>query len=596
MSHPHAQRLADLRAELARRGLAGFVVPLTDEHGSEYVADYAQRLMWISGFKGSAGSAIILADKAAVFVDGRYVIQVRDQVDGALFERVHLDGSSAFDWLAPRLKAGDRIGYDPRLHTPGWVEEARQLLSRKRAELVALSDNPIDSVWSDQPAPPPYPLRPHETALAGESAAKKRARLAAVLAEKGADAAVLTALDSIAWLFNVRGNDVDHTPVALSYALLHQNGQADLYIDEGKLDDDVRVHLGNEVSIKPYDSFYGSLGELGAGGRAVLADPATANAAVFEALKAGGAEIIHAADPCALPKACKNAAEIGGSVAAHLRDGAAVTNFLHWLDEEAPKGGLTEIGCVEKLLSFRQTIEGFRDTSFDTISGAGPNGAICHYRVSPESSRPLKAGELYLVDSGGQYPDGTTDITRTVPIGTVGDEERDRFTRVLKGHIALACARFPKGTTGAQLDAIARKPLWDAGLDYDHGTGHGVGSYLAVHEGPQRISKAPNAIALQPGMILSNEPGYYKDGGYGIRIENLVHVVADENEAERPFLRFETLTLAPIDRRLVKIDLLDADERAWLDGYHARVHQALAPLVDAGTRPWLAAMTAPLGA
>ncbi|GEQ99383.1 Xaa-Pro aminopeptidase [Iodidimonas gelatinilytica] len=594
MSKPHAERLSALRAELSRQALDGFVVPLTDEHNSEYVADYAQRLAWLTGFEGSAGSAIVLAEKAAMFVDGRYVIQVRDQVDSALFAHVHLTETDPLDWLWGEVKKGDRIGYDPRLHTPGWVAQAQSRLQRKGAELVAVDQNPIDAVWPDQPAPPPFPLKPHDAALAGATSADKRARIGGDIAENGAEAAVLTALDSIAWLFNIRGNDVAHTPVALAYAVLHKDGRADLFVAPEKMTDAVREHLGNEVSIAPYDGFYDALADLGAGGKAVLADPATANAAVFEALKKGGADIVRAADPCALPKACKTEAEIKGSIAAHERDGAAVTEFLHWLDQEAHKGGLTEIGCVAKLESFRKKRDGFCDTSFDTISGAGSNGAICHYRVSEESSRPLTPGELYLVDSGGQYPDGTTDITRTVPVGTVGDEEKDRFTRVLKGHIALARARFPKGTTGAQLDAIARKPLWDVGLDYDHGTGHGVGSYLAVHEGPQRISKAPNAIALQPGMILSNEPGYYKDGGFGIRIENLVTVVADEDSHERPFLRFETLTLAPIDRRLVKTELLSEDEIGWLDRYHARVYDTLDSLVAEDTRDWLAQMTAPI--
>lgn len=564
---------------------------MVDEHNSEYVADYAQRLLWLTGFRGSQGLAIVLADKAAIFVDGRYVLQVKDQVDGALFERIHIADQTALDWLEASISKEDTIGYDPRLHTPGWVEKMTARLERKGAKSVALDDNPVDSVWHDQPDRPIAPIIAHDLAHAGVSSSEKRADIGAAIAKAGADTAVITALDSIAWLFNIRGRDVAHTPVALAYALLHRDGRGELFIAPEKLTDAVRLHLGNEVICRPYDIFYDALEDLGKSGKTVLADPDTNNAAVFSHLAENGAAIIHAADPCALPKARKNPVEIKGALAAHIRDGAAVTEFLHWVDRTAPHETVTELQCVNTLLAFRTHRDGFADTSFDTISGAGPHGAIVHYRVSPQTDRPLKKGELYLVDSGGQYPDGTTDITRTVPIGTVGDEERHHFTLVLKGHIALATLRFPKGTTGAQIDAIARKPLWDAGLDYDHGTGHGVGSFLAVHEGPQRISKAANSIALEPGMFLSNEPGYYKNGSYGIRIENLVRVVKDESAGERPFLRFETMTLVPIDRRLIVTAMLTTDERHWIDAYHTRVRKTLAPLVSDDSRPWLLDMT-----
>lgn len=594
MSTAHAARLSALRAELDARGLHGFVVPLVDEHNSEYVADYAQRLAWLTGFKGSQGSAIILSDRAAVFVDGRYVLQVKDQVNGTLFEHVHIADQSPLDWLASAVADGNKIGYDPKLHTPGWVKQAAAVLKRHGAELIATDDNPVDAVWTDQPIRPPYEITPHDVSYAGVASSEKRTETAAILQEKGADTAVITALDSIAWLFNIRGRDVAHTPVALSYALLHKDGTAELFIAPQKLTDIVRTHLGNEVICRPYDSFYDALDELGQKGRSVLVDPDSANAAIIARLQTAKATLIESADPCALPKARKNPTEIKGTIAAHLRDGAAVTEFLHWIDSTSSGETLTELQCVDKLLSFRKKRNGFTDTSFDTISGAGPNGAIVHYRVTKDTSRKLEQGQLYLVDSGGQYPDGTTDITRTVPIGTVKGEECERFTAVLKGHIALATLRFPKGTTGAQIDAIARKPLWDLGLDYDHGTGHGVGSFLAVHEGPQRISKAPNAIALEPGMILSNEPGYYKNGGYGIRIENLVYVTEDKDAKERPFLRFETITLAPIDRRLIVTDMLSDDERRWVDRYHARVKAELSPLLGHEAQNWLTHMTAPL--
>ncbi len=592
----HRQRLADLRAELKRRGLAGLIVPRADEHQGEYVAPRSERLAWLTGFAGSAGLAIVLDQAAAIFVDGRYTLQVTQQVDTALFTPRHVTEQPPDAWIAENLPKSGRLGYDPWLHTPDGLEPLRRAAVRAGGELVACDGNPLDAVWTDQPPPPVAPVLPHPLRYAGRSAEEKRAALGARLAEDGADAAVITQPDSIAWLLNIRGGDVPHTPLPLSFAILHAGGAVDLFIDRRKLVPGLDGHLGNAVAVQPPDQLGPALDALGRSGKRVQADPATAAAWIFDRLAAAGAGLVRASDPCALPKACKNPVEIDGARAAHRRDGAAVTRFLAWLADRAALGGLSEIEAADRLVAFRRENELFRDLSFDTISGAGPNGAIVHYRATPASNRPIEPGQLYLVDSGAQYLDGTTDITRTVAIGTPNSEMRDRFTRVLKGHVALGSARFPRGTTGSQLDTLARAALWQAGLDYDHGTGHGVGSYLGVHEGPQRISKLPNRVPLEPGMIVSNEPGYYKAGGYGIRIENLVTVVEVPVEgAERPPLGFETLTLAPIDRALVEPALLTPAEIAWLDGYHARVRQSLTPLLDPATAAWLAAATRPLG-
>jgi Xaa-Pro aminopeptidase len=589
-------RVAALRRELARHGVQGFVVPRADEHQGEYVPPRAQRLEWLTGFSGSAGFAIVLSEKAAVFVDGRYTLQVRSEVDTTLFEPRHVTEQPASEWIAATLKPGEKIGYDPWLHTVGEVERLRQAAERAGGALVPLEGNPLDAAWG--PAQPPAPLAPvlpHEARFAGESSEEKRARLAAGLAKDGVDAAVLTQPDSIAWLLNIRGGDVPHTPLPLSFALLDRNGTVELFADRRKLVPGLERHLGNAVSVSPPDAFGPALDRLGAAKKKVQADPASAAAWVFDRLQASGAKLHRAADPCALPKACKNPVELAGTRAAHRRDGAALTRFLAWLAAEAPKGGLSEIAASDRLEAIRAEGEHFRDLSFSTISGAGSNGAIVHYRASPQSEKRLEAGTLYLLDSGAQYLDGTTDVTRTIAIGTPTAEMKDRFTRVLKGHIAVATARFPKGTTGSQLDTLARAPLWQAGLDYDHGTGHGVGSYLGVHEGPHRISKMPNSQALLPGMIVSNEPGYYKTGAYGIRIENLVAVTpAELPGAEREMLGFETLTLAPIDSNAIEPALLTADEIAWLDAYHARVRETITPLVDRATAAWLAEATRPL--
>jgi Xaa-Pro aminopeptidase len=591
---PRSERLVRLRTELASRGLDGFIVPRADEHQGEYVPPRGQRLAWLTGFTGSAGLAIVLRDRAALFVDGRYTLQAAAQIDAGLFEVRHLVEEPPAQWLATALKKGEVLGYDPWLHTPHEVERFGGAAEKAGAELRAVYGNPLDRVWPGQPAAPIAPVVPHPEQFSGESAESKRARLGRALQQEQVAAVVLTMPESIAWLLNIRGGDVPHTPLPLSFAILRQDGSISLFIDRRKLVPGLERHLGNAVTVLPPEQLGPALDELAAEGGRVQADPATAASWVFDRLTEAGAKIHRAADPCLLPKACKNAAEIDGTRAAHHRDGAALTRFLAWLAREAPNGRLSEMAASDRLEAFRREGERFRDLSFPTISSAGSNGAIVHYRAMPETEKRLEPGTLYLLDSGAQYLDGTTDVTRTIAVGEPSAEMRDRFTRVLKGHIALALARFPRGTTGTQLDGFARRALWHEGLDYDHGTGHGVGSYLGVHEGPQRISKAPNTQPLLPGMIVSNEPGYYKTGAYGIRIENLVLVQPADGSAEREMLGFETLTLAPIDRNLIDLSLLDEDEIAWLDAYHMRVRDTLTPLVDRDTARWLAEATQPI--
>jgi Xaa-Pro aminopeptidase len=592
-----AERLKLLRKQLASEGLAGFIVPRADEHQGEYVPLCGQRLAWLTGFTGSAGTAVVLGERAAIFVDGRYTLQAGAQVDTAAYEIHHLIDEPPVTWLAGTAKQGDAIGYDPWLHTPQDVERLRAGVERAGATLRAVDKNPLDAVWDGRPAAPLAPVVPQPEDFAGESAADKRTRIAKTLADNGAAATVLTMPESIAWLLNIRGGDVPHTPLPLSFAAVKADGSVTLFIDRRKLTPGLERHLGNGVTVEAPDRLGAALDGLAKEGR-VQVDPASAASWVFDRLDAAGAQIHRAADPCMLPKSCKNAVELAGTREAHRRDGAAVTRFLAWLSREAPKGELREIAASDRLEAFRKEGKFFRDLSFPTISGAGSNGAIVHYRAGPETEKLLEPGTLYLLDSGAQYLDGTTDITRTIAIGSPSVEMRENFTRVLKGHIALASARFPKGTTGTQLDGFARRALWQVGLDYDHGTGHGVGAYLGVHEGPQRISKAPNAQPLLPGMIVSNEPGYYKTGAYGIRIENLIVVQpaeeAQRDDGSREMLCFETITLAPIDRNLVARDLLDRDEAAWFDAYHARVRATIGPLVDTETAAWLDRATAPI--
>src|SRR5258705_5237960 len=592
----YADRLAALREQLKANQLDGFVVPLTDEHMSEYVGSYAQRLAWLTGFQGSAGSAVVLPEEAAIFVDGRYTLQVRSQVSADQWSYQSVAETSTTDWLKEHAPEGARIGYDPLLHTRDWVTKAREALASRGAELVAVARNPIDEVWTDRPEASKAHLVVQPDQYAGKSAPEKRTEIADWLTQHHADAAVLSALDSIAWAFNIRGADVTHTPVALAYALVNSDGTADLFVAGEKIGPDVRQHLGNGVRLHERAAFEGALGDLK--GKTVVVDPERAVAAIFDALERAGAKILPLRDPTILPKALKNAVEVAGQKAAQERDGAVISRFLRWIDEEAPSGEVDELKASDHLESLRRENPELRDLSFDSISGAGPNGAIVHYKSSEKTNRKLEQGTLYLIDSGGQYVDGTTDITRTVPIGEPTDEMRDRFTRVLKGHIAIATAVFPKGTRGSQLDSFARRPLWEAGLDYAHGTGHGVGSFLAVHEGPQRISPVGSSQSggdepLAAGMIISNEPGYYKTGEYGIRIENLVLVVPREIEgAEKEMLGFETLTFAPIDRRLVDANMLDADELGWLNCYHAHVLAKIGPNLSGADLEWLQAACA----
>ncbi len=582
-----------LRAELAARGLNGFIIPHDDEYQNEYLPDFAERLMWASGFSGSAGAAVVMSDRAVIFTDGRYTLQVRSEVDDAFFTYEDLPVSTVERWLAENAKADDRIGYDPMLHTRTNVEKLTKAAEKAGFELIAVSTNPIDAAWTDQPDRPAAPVRPHPLRFAGKSSEEKRTEIAGALREAGLDAALITAPPSLAWVFNIRGGDVVRTPLALGRAILYADARADLFLDPEKTDDELKDHLGDAVELHPEAGLDEACERLGRDGARIGVDPALAPAYFAAALERSGADVVDFTDPCALPRACKNAAELAGTRAAHRRDGAALTKFLHWIATQAQGGDADEITAARKLEAFRREDPTLADLSFDAISGAGPNGAIVHYRVNTRTNAPLKPGSLFLIDSGGQYPDGTTDVTRTVPIGAPTQEMRDRFTRVLKGHIALATARFPEGARGAQLDALARQPLWDAGLDYDHGTGHGVGSFLGVHEGPQRIAKIGGDEPLKPGMIVSNEPGYYKSGAFGIRIENLVIVTPPEPVAggERQMMGFETITLAPICLDLVAPTLLSESERHWLNKYHARVRQLLTPLLPQPVGEWLARET-----
>ena len=588
-------RVAALRTELARRGLTGFIVPRSDRHQNEYVPASEERLAWLTGFTGSAGAAIVLRERAVLFVDGRYTLQVREQVDTSLFAIEHLVETPPDRWIETNLTSADRLGYDPWLHTVESAERLAKACAAAGATLVAVEPDLIDAIWSDRAAPPLGPITLHDLRFAGEAAEEKLARIRAELAKLRADALVVSDPHAVAWAFNIRGSDVAHTPLPLAFAVVPQAGRPALFVDGRKLSNDVRDRLETLADVREPADFVQALAALGQARKTVRLDQATAADALARLVTSHGGKVARGPCPIALMKAVKNQAEISGARAAHIRDGVAVTRFLAWFDREAARGTLTEIDAVAALESFRRDTGLLKDVSFPTISGAGPDGAIVHYRVTTRTNRGITAGELFLIDSGGQYQDGTTDITRTVAVGEPTAEMRERFTRVLKGHIAIARAIFPDGTTGAQLDSFARQSLWAAGLDFDHGTGHGVGSYLSVHEGPARISKL-GTTPLRRGMILSNEPGYYKAGAYGIRIENLVLVVeaAAVLGAEKPLNAFETLTLAPIDRRLVVADMLTPEETDWFDGYHARVAQMLAPLVDAETRAWLAAATRPL--
>ncbi len=591
------ENLPRLREELRRRGLDGFFVPHEDEYQNEYLPAATDRLAWVTGFTGSSGAALVLGDKAIVFTDGRYTIQVKEQADPALFDYAEISDHGVAKWIEEYAPQGAVIGYDPKLISPDAQAVIEKAAGLAGVTMKALDDNPIDAIWEDRPSMPDAAVSVQPLELAGEAHGDKRARLGKAIKKAGADAVVITFPPSVAWTLNIRGGDVAHAPLPLSQAILNADGTTELFIARDKLTDEVRSHLGNEVSVREE----GELGEAIAGlkGKKVLVDPASASAWHFATLEGAGAMVVRGEDPAALPRAVKNEAELKGARNAHVRDGVAVTRFLHWFTREAPKGELDEISTVVKLEEIRrENDENLKDLSFDSISGYGEHGALPHYRVNEASVLPIQKGSLYLVDSGGQYPDGTTDITRTLAVGEPTAEMKERYTQVLKGHIALSVIRFPEGTSGMALDALARAPLWMAGVDYDHGTGHGVGAYLGVHEGPQRIAKGSSPTPLKPGMIVSNEPGYYKAGEYGIRIENLQYVTEPEiiegGDAHRQMMGFETITLAPLDRNLIQPGLLSDAEREWVNAYHARVLYEIGPRLDEDVRNWLKDQCAPI--
>ncbi len=587
-------RLSAFREELARRNLTGFVVPRADQQQNEYVAPSEERLAWLTGFTGSAGLAVVLSREAALFVDGRYTLQAGKQVDAKAWRVEPLVDPPPESWLTKHLVAGDRVGFDPWLHTSAAAERLSTACAKAGAELVAVDSNPLDAVWTERPALPLAPVTVHGAQFSGEAETDKLKRIGLEIDRLGVDALVLSDSHAVAWTFNIRGGDVSHTPLPLSYALVPKTGRPTVFIDHRKLSNSTRDHLEQTADVAEPDALMPRLTELARSGASVALDSATAADALSRLISAAGGKPVRGNDPVSLLKAVKNITEIEGTRAAHRRDAVALARFLAWIDREAPTGALTEIDAVEALETFRRDTGALKDVSFPTISGTGPNGAIVHYRVTRKSNRRISPGDLLLIDSGAQYEDGTTDVTRTIAIGGPSAEMCDRFTRVLRGHIAIARAVFPDGTTGAQIDTLARQFLWQAGIDFEHGTGHGVGSYLSVHEGPARISKL-GTTPLRRGMILSNEPGYYKTDAFGIRIENLELVVgADVAGAEKPVNAFETLTLAPIDRRLIDLNMLTGDELSWLNAYHERVRHAVRPHVDEANKAWLEAATAPL--
>ncbi|MBR0776683.1 aminopeptidase P family protein [Bradyrhizobium diazoefficiens] len=591
-----AARLAALREEIARRKLTGFVIPRADQQQNEYVAPSEERLAWLTGFTGSAGLAVVLPQEAALFVDGRYTIQAAKQVDTKAWTVESLIDPPPESWVSARLKAGDRLGFDPWLHTFAAAELLSAACTKVGAELVAVDSNPVDAVWHDRPQPPLGAVTVHSLQYAGVAASEKLAQIRTEMQKLGTDALVLSDSHAVAWTFNVRGADVAHTPLPLSYAVVPKDGHPTVFIDHRKLSNLTRDHLEQAADVREPDAMAPTLMALAKSGASIALDSASAAEALSRLITGAGGKPVRGSDPVTLLKAVKNPTEIAGTKTAHRRDAVALARFLAFIDREAESGKLTEIDAVEALETFRRDTGALKDVSFPTISGTGPNGAIVHYRVTRKSNRRIAPGDLLLIDSGAQYEDGTTDVTRTMAVGEPTDEMRDRFTRVLRGHIAIARAVFPDGATGAQLDTLARQYLWAAGVDFEHGTGHGVGSYLSVHEGPARISKL-GTTPLKRGMILSNEPGYYKTDGFGIRIENLELVVAaDIKGAEKSMNAFETLTLAPIDRRLIDPAMLNRDELDWLNAYHARVRAEVRPALDEPTRAWLDQATAELKA
>ena len=592
MTAMFGDRLTKLRSELSRQGLDGFVVPRADEHLGEYVPAGAERLAWLTGFTGSAGIAVVLADKAAAFTDGRYVLQLAAQTDPDLWERCHVTEEPPSKWLAVNAPAGAKIGYDPWL----FAEEGLARYTDAGLTMQPVAQNPIDAVWTDRPAPPLAPAEPHQLVYAGRSAEEKRDQVAALLRDAKQDAAVISDPASIAWLLNIRGGDVPFTPFALGFAIIHADAGTELFMNPAKLPEATRAWLGNTVSVAGREALAPALARLR--GKTVRVDSAGSPVWFAQTLRSVEATVVAGPDPCLLPKARKNDVEQRGARNAHARDAVAVCRFLHFLAETGPRGSETEMSAAAKLFDLRQQVEGFRGESFPAISGAGEHGAIIHYRVTEDTNRQIRPNEVYLINSGAQFADGTTDITRTVWTGP-GEPPaalRQQVTRVMKGHIAIATLVFPHGVGGAHLDAFARRALWQVGLDYDHGTGHGVGSYLSVHEGPVSLSRLARPVPIESGMILSNEPGYYLPGAHGIRLENLLLVQeAKLPAASKPFLIFETLTLAPFDLRLIDAALLDAEERAWLDAYHQRVLREIGPRLDEATRQWLEQACAPVG-
>ncbi|MCP5361630.1 MAG: aminopeptidase P family protein [Hyphomicrobiales bacterium] len=579
--------LQRFREFLKQHGLEGMIVPSTDPFMGEYVPECWQRLRWLSGFDGSAGLAVVLRERAGFFTDGRYTLQAREQT----FRGYEVHNSAErkpADWLKQYAAAASKIAYDPALFTERSLAPFQKAAEAAGLTLIPLEENPVDTLWQERPAPPTSPARPHYMRFAGEESASKRTRIAEKLRERKCEAALLTAPDSVCWLLNIRGNDVPHTPLLLARVLLVVDGTVVLFLEDERVDADVRAHLGDGVTILPPEVLSEALAELA--GKQVLVDTATVSMQHLRWLEDAGVKTFRAEDPCQLDKACKNKVEQEGMHAAHVRDGVALVKFLHWLEGAIPTGEVTEMNAAERLRAFRAEAEHFQDTSFETISGFKAHGAIVHYRATPDSDVPIQPDGLYLLDSGGQYRDGTTDVTRTLAVGTPTAEQKHHYTLVLKGHIALASAVFPEETPGSALDALARNPLWAEGLDYDHGTGHGVGSYLSVHEGPQRISKHPNTVALQPGMVLSNEPGYYREGQYGIRIENLV--IVRQSADKKRFLCFDTLTCVPLDRALIEVSMLTTAEREWVNRYHVHVRQALSSYLSPEIARWLGARTA----
>ena len=585
-----------LRNELKARGLQGFFIPLTDAYQNEYIPDSEKRLDHITGFSGSTGFCIVTKDRAALFVDGRYTIEARDSVDTAVFEIEDYTRAAMATWLRTALSKKDKLGFDPWVHTQADVTWMRETCEQNNFDLEPQEDNPIDAIWVDRPERPQKKIRIQPVEFSGKGHEEKIQDVVAVLHEKKLDAVAITATDCVAWLLNLRGQDIPFNPVFLAYAVVHKDNQVHLIVDTQKINPDTLAHLGENVHLIDEANTVAHLKKVGAKKGRIQLDAAQSPYAMSHILQEAGATISFGDDPCALPKALKNDVELEGARTAHIRDGVALCKFMYWLAQNAHGGEVTEISAADKLQEFREENALLQDLSFPTISGAGPNGAVIHYRVSKRTNRPIDVNQIYLVDSGGQYTDGTTDVTRTVIIGAPTAEQKDRFTRVLKGHIALGAVKFPAGTTGSQLDVLARHSLWQAGLDYAHGTGHGVGSYMNVHEGPQRISKSPSTVPLEPGMIVSNEPGYYKEGEYGIRIENLVAVVScdDIEDAESAMLQFDDLTLVPIDRDLIMVDLLTESEIIWLNDYHAKVRQTLMPLLDEEVGQWLTEVTAPV--